>query len=155
MGRHKGRGKISNFFKKANKFLRKTKLISTYGDYIPVVGNTVSKVAGVLGYGRRKRVKGKGFFSKLKKWNSKLRDGKYISKYGNLASKIATTVGNATGNATIQRAANIASNMSDKAKALGYGRVKGGRRLAMNGMGRLITPQQRTQMFCESKLAMI
>lgn len=154
MKRTAGNGKVLNFLKGANKFLRNTKIISRYGDYIPVIGNTVSKVAGVLGYGRRRRTRGGSFFGKLKAWNNKLREGKYISKYGKAASNIVRTIGNVTGNTKIQRAANIASNISNKAGVLGYG-IRGGRRLAINGMGRPLSQQEKTQRFCQTKLAMI
>ncbi len=55
--RKKGKG-IKDILSKANKFLRKTKLISTVGSALGAVGvpyaGQVGSIAGTLGYGRRK-----------------------------------------------------------------------------------------------------
>jgi hypothetical protein len=46
---------IKSVAKPVNDLLRSTKVISTLAPFIPVVGSTAGKVAGSLGYGRRKR----------------------------------------------------------------------------------------------------
>lgn len=65
-GRRKLRGRgFMDFLKKANNFLKKTKVISTVGNalgtVLPIAG-TVGKIAGSAGYGRPRRrgMKGRG-----------------------------------------------------------------------------------------------
>jgi hypothetical protein len=55
---HWGRvwGKVKRFGSKANKFLKKTKAISTVAPLFGKRGVAIGKVAGLAGYGRRRRM---------------------------------------------------------------------------------------------------
>lgn len=52
----KGKGKVWNGIKKVGRkvhnFLKGSKLLSKYGDKIPVIGDTVKSVAEAVGYGK-------------------------------------------------------------------------------------------------------
>lgn len=49
-------GSVKRFGKKANKFLKKTKAISTVAPLFGPRGVAIGKVAGLAGYGRRRRM---------------------------------------------------------------------------------------------------
>lgn len=157
-----------NFFKKAwkgikkaNSWLRDTKVISKVSQHIPGIGDKIYKVSSALGYGcvsTPRYVKGRGWikntFNKIKGWNSKLKDKKYISRYSRLAAQTLDDLGKMSGNQYIQNAAKFTDKVTGSAKALGYGR--GGKRLKMNGGRRLVinggsADQMRTLQLCKMK----
>lgn len=147
--------KAWNGIKKANSWLRDTKAISRISKHIPVIGPSVHKVSSVLGYGcisTPRYVKGRGWikntFNKVKGWNTKLKDKKYVSKFANVGSNIMRELGDITGNSNIQNAANYTNQFANTASKYGYGR--GGKRLRMNGGS-----QMRTLQLCKMKSNMM
>lgn len=137
--------KAWNGIKKANSWLRKTKVISNVGQHIPVYGDKIAKVAKTLGYGKKhKRIhrrhrRGSGWLkdavNKAKNLNKKFREKRYISRYSRLATQTLDDLGKMSGNKFVQNAAKMADKITNTAGVLGYG--KGGKRLKMNGGARL------------------
>jgi len=60
-GRRRMRGKgVLDFLGKANNFLQNSKLISSVAGSLPGIGPVVGGIASLFGYGRRRRLHGRG-----------------------------------------------------------------------------------------------
>lgn len=80
---HRGRG-LMDFLGKANNFLQNSKLISSTASMLPGIGPVIGGVAGLLGYGRRRRLHGMGI---------NLAGGRRRLHHGGYAGEFAAKVG--------------------------------------------------------------
>lgn len=77
-----------------NDALKSTKIISSGLSMVPAVGNVLSKGASALGYGKRRRKRGKGAFNDMLKKSGIVSTGlQFVPTVGPIASMIAKSQG--------------------------------------------------------------